>query len=262
MNLNNLVEEVVERVIEWIYEDIIEEYVGEIKFTIKEEMDKEIEKKKNEEKLERKKEEERLREIQKKQEEKQRNGKKHGSLDECYKGESLYECQKCRKQKKANYWAVNCDLDNEGNWIHCGVRLIKLRKIRGQIKKSQQGYFACCDTYEEDKNINEHIKKYNICNLCKELVNGKKTQANHYNRIEGEDSNCMNKRSIIYSNQVMSYNNAHTFTEISKEEGEILEKIRKDYGDVRYIFYYDIVIEFLQSGKIIYNDKVLYNKYV
>jgi hypothetical protein len=26
---------------------------------------------------------------------------KHGDLEECYKGESLYECKVCRKQKKS-----------------------------------------------------------------------------------------------------------------------------------------------------------------
>jgi flagellar biosynthesis GTPase FlhF len=220
------------------------------------EIEKGYEEKLIKEKLKRQ-EEEKLRE--KEQEKEKKKEIKHGDLEECWKGESVYECKVCRKNKKAGYWAINCTTNDEGEWIHCGEKLVKMRKIKRMMKKSQQGYFACCDTYENNGNSNKG-KKYTMCTLCKDILEGKSTQRNHYNRNDGEDSDCMINRSMITGGNVMSYRNNHDFIELNEKVGEILRDIRNECGSIRYIIYYQVALEYRSSGKIIYKDKILYEE--
>jgi hypothetical protein len=103
-------------------------------------------------------------------------------------------------------------------------------------------------------------KIYTMCTLCKDILGGKSTQRNHYNRNDGDDSDCMINRSLITGRNVMSYRNNHDFIKLSERVGEILKEIRNECGHIRYVTYYQVALEYRNSGKIIYKGKTLYKE--
>ena len=189
----------------------------------------------------------------------EKNKVEHGELEECWKINTIYKCEICKFEGEAWKWNNKKAMVNrEERFICCkknGDEISK-RKKRNMLKKNNNGYYECCDSYEENSGNKKEI--YRLCDMCYKIIKGGKKQLrNHDSRKEEYTSECMDLREA--AGKIEDHrNHSHTYTELNKKEAEILINIEKELGSHRYVEYYNIVMEYVNSKKIIYRNKISY----